>query len=86
MRSTALRGGIAGRTVLKRLALALSGAALAALGYFGLAVGNVDYGGVDRMVGASVSIQVGASPIPAAFAGAILAFGMGLSLAAVSRR
>ena len=81
-----LRTRVSNRPILKRSALALLGTALAALGYGGLAVGNVVYGGVDRSVGSSVSVQVGASPVPAAFAGAILAFGMGLGLAAVSRR
>jgi hypothetical protein len=71
---------------LKRVALILSGVILTGLGYLGLVVGNVVYGGVDRLMGSSVSIQVGASPVPAAVAGAILSLGMCLGLVGVTRR
>ncbi len=72
--------------MLKRAVLILGGLTLSGMGYLGLAMGNVVYGGIDRLVGSSVSIQVGASPVPAAVAGAILSLGMCLGLVGVSRR
>lgn len=83
---SSLRSRIADASVLKRAVLILGGLTLSGMGYLGLAMGNVVYGGIDRLVGSSVSVQVGASPVPAAVAGALLSLGMCLGLVGVSRR
>ena len=86
MKQVSLRSRVADASDLKRAVLIAAGLALSGLGYLGLAVGNVAYGGIDRLVGSSVSIQVGASPVPAAMAGAILSLGMCLGLVGVTHR
>lgn len=86
MRPASLRSRVADVPGLKRVGLILSGVTLSGLGYLGLVMGNVVYGGIDRLIGSSVSIQVGASPVPAAVSGAILSLGMCVGLVGATHR
>ena len=86
MKQASLRPRVADAPGLKRSGLIVAGVTLSGLGYLGLVIGNVVYGGIDRMIGSSVSVQVGASPVPAAVAGAILSLGMCVGLVGVTHR